>query len=63
MGEVLTMPGREVSELEHYKKRCRDLSIAFENIDLERKYWRRNAEKMLELLEIAKTLVKSYEGE
>jgi len=50
-------------EIVHLKKRCRDLAIAFENIDAERKYLRRNLAAIRELAFKMAELTSAYEGQ
>lgn len=52
-----------MEELERLKQHNIELQRAFENVDLERVYWRRQTEKVRLLLEQAIACLKPYEGE
>ena len=57
MGGVETLRA-EVGKL---KKRNLDLCIAFESVDVERKHWRRQAERLRELIEQMQSFMRPYE--
>jgi hypothetical protein len=50
-------------EIAQLKKRCRELSIAFTNLDSERKFLRRNLANCKMLLEKAVECLRPYEGQ
>jgi hypothetical protein len=50
-------------ELAYLRKRCRDLAVAFSNVDAERKFLRRKMQACEAILKEASACLKPYEGQ